>query len=645
MRFLADLRRFWKGFGRTGQVFLVALAVWLLLERLPVASGFGDLAQFVALVLGVVVAFRLIRHSIRKSIWRLRNRLLVAYLFVALVPLTLLILLGFAAAWAMSGQIAVYLITSEFERRLDLLERAGTSALRSPFGTPADAASRIGTIFAERAPGLEIVVTRNGVFHYPPNSPLQHPDAAWGKTRGVVTRNGELFSWINLQEGERRLTILAPMSKEFLDSLVPDLGDVSILSSQRDQKIRLSVGGANPNPNPAFGQGRIPQALNRFDLEVLWGAPIKVAQWDQPGVSQDALFMVRSRISAVLKVLFSQKADWDNSFGLVLISALAILFLIVELIALIIGISLSRSITRAVHNLYEGTERIMEGDFSHRIKIQGNDQLAALSDSFNRMTENVERLLQVAKEKERYEAELSIAREVQAQLYPSTVPESARLALTALYKPARSVSGDYFDYKRVGDSAIVIALGDVAGKGISAALLMATIQSAFRARMAALTNGYLPDPAQLVSELNQHLHANTAAAKYATFFLGIFDEKQSVLTYTNAGHLEPILVRGGKASKLDVNGMVIGAFPFAKYDCSRLELLPGDLVVWYTDGITEPENEYGEMFGEDRLIELLLRQGARGDREMLEEIARAVERWTGSPELQDDMTLLAARRL
>jgi sigma-B regulation protein RsbU (phosphoserine phosphatase) len=145
--------------------------------------------------------------------------------------------------------------------------------------------------------------------------------------------------------------------------------------------------------------------------------------------------------------------------------------------------------------------------------------------------------------------------------------------------------------------------------------------------------------------LNQHLHANTAAAKYATFFLGIFDEKQSVLTYTNAGHLEPILVRGGKASKLDVNGMVIGAFPFAKYDCSRLELLPGDLVVWYTDGITEPENEYGEMFGEERLMELLLRQGARGDREMLEEIARAVERWTGSPELQDDLTLLAARRL
>jgi sigma-B regulation protein RsbU (phosphoserine phosphatase) len=644
MRFLADVRTFWSGLGRIGQVFAVALAASLILGNVQIGGGLGTLAQIVATVSGVVLGFRLIRSAVRKSIWRLRNRLLVAYLFVALVPLTLLILLGFAAAWAMSGQIAVYLVTSEFERRLDLLERAGMNALRSNFGTPGDAIERIGGIFAERAPGVEIVITRNGISRYPKDSPLSHPPEAWGKTRGVVAKNGELYSWVNLIEGDRRLTIVAPMSRDFLGTLVPDLGDVSILSSQRDRKIKLSSG-ANPDPNPAFPRGKIPDALNRFDLEVLWGAPIKVAQWEVAGSTQDALFMVRSRISAVLKVLFSQKADWDNSFGLVLISALAILFLIVELIALMIGVSLSRSITRAVHNLYEGTERIMEGDFSHRIKIQGKDQLAALSGSFNRMTENVERLLRVAKEKERYEAELSIAREVQAQLYPSSVPESAGLALTALYKPARSVSGDYFDYRRVGDSAIVIALGDVAGKGISAALLMATIQSAFRSRVTALSNGHVPNPAEIVAELNKHLHANTEAAKYATFFLGVFDEKESVLTYTNAGHLEPILIRDGKASKLDVNGMVIGAFPFAKYNCSQLRLDPGDRVVWYTDGITEPENEYGEMFGEERLIELLLKQGPRSDRELLEEISAAVERWTESPELQDDMTLLVAHRI
>jgi sigma-B regulation protein RsbU (phosphoserine phosphatase) len=645
MRFLADVRKFWNGLGRIGQVFLVALFVWLLLEQFQAASALRSVAQFVTLISGIVLAFRLIRLSIRKSIWRLRNRLLVAYLFVALVPLTLLILLGFAAAWAMSGQIAVYLVTAEFDRRLDLLERAGGNAMRSNFGTPADAITRIGAIFGERAPGVEIVITRNGTWHYPEQSRLEHPNVAWGNTRGVVAKDGELYSWIHLEEGARRLTIVAPLSREFLSTLVPDLGEVSVLSTQRDQKIRLSSKSSATTDDVLFPTGRVPAALNRFDLEVLWGSPIKVGKWESPGTTQDALFMVRSRISAVLKVLFSQKADWDNSTGLVLISALAILFLIVELIALLIGVSLSRSITKAVQNLYEGTERIMEGDFSHRITIQGNDQVAALSGSFNRMTENVERLLQVAKEKERYEAELSIAREVQAQLYPSSVPESQGLALLALYKPARSVSGDYFDYRRMGEHAIVLALGDVAGKGISAALLMATIQSAFRSRMTALSNSSLPDPAEVVAELNQHLYANTAAAKYATFFLGFFDEKQSVLTYTNAGHLEPILVRGGKATKLEVNGMVIGAFPFAKYDCSRLELQPGDLVVWYTDGITEPENEFGEMFGEERLIELLLKQGTRSDQDLLEDISAAVERWTGTPELQDDMTLLLARRV
>jgi sigma-B regulation protein RsbU (phosphoserine phosphatase) len=645
MRFLADLRKFWRSLGRIGQVFVVALLVSLLLERLQAAEGLRNLSQFVAVVSGIALGFRLLRVATRKSIWRLRNRLLVAYLFMALVPLTLLILLGFAAAWAMSGQIAVYLVTSEFERRLDLLERAGGNAMRSNFGTPADAIARIGAIFGERAPGVEIVVTRSGVWRYPQNSQVEHPDPAWGNTRGVVAKDGELYNWVHLEEGDRRLTILAPMSREFLSTLVPDLGEVSVLASQREQKIKLSNRGVASSTGVIFPNGRVPDALNRFDLEVLWGAPIKVAQWESPGATQDALFMVRSRISAVLKVLFSQRADWDNSFGLVLISALAILFLIVELIALIIGVSLSRSITSAVHNLYEGTERIMEGDFSHRIKTKGNDQLAALGGSFNRMTENVERLLQVSKEKERYEAELSIAREVQAQLYPSCVPESDGLALTALYKSARSVSGDYFDYRRLGDSAIVLALGDVAGKGISAALLMATIQSAFRSRMTALSNGHLPSPAEVVADLNQHLYANTAAAKYATFFLGFFDEKQSVLTYTNAGHLEPILVRNGQATKLEVNGMVIGAFPFAKYDFSCLQLIPGDIVAWYTDGITEPENEYGEMFGEERLIEMLLKQGVRSDQELLEDISAAVERWTGTPELQDDMTLLIARRL
>jgi sigma-B regulation protein RsbU (phosphoserine phosphatase) len=151
---------------------------------------------------------------------------------------------------------------------------------------------------------------------------------------------------------------------------------------------------------------------------------------------------------------------------------------------------------------------------------------------------------------------------------------------------------------------------------------------------------------QLVSCLNRQLYATTSAEKYATFCMGIYDETTSVFTYTNAGHLPPLLVRGGQVQRLEVNGTVVGAFPFASYDESALNLQYGDLLVFYTDGITEPENAYGEMFGEDRLMALLAQNAQHDDEEKLIQIVLdGVRQWTASDELQDDMTLLLARRV
>jgi sigma-B regulation protein RsbU (phosphoserine phosphatase) len=142
------------------------------------------------------------------------------------------------------------------------------------------------------------------------------------------------------------------------------------------------------------------------------------------------------------------------------------------------------------------------------------------------------------------------------------------------------------------------------------------------------------------------VYASTAPEKFATFFFSLYDDATSLLTYVNAGHLPPILVRGGLASTLDTNGMVVGAFPFASYNESRLELQRGDLLVLYTDGITEPENEYGEDFGEQRLRELLVANADRDGAEITAEVMDAVRRWTAFPdELQDDMTLLVLRKL
>jgi phosphoserine phosphatase RsbU/P len=200
------------------------------------------------------------------------------------------------------------------------------------------------------------------------------------------------------------------------------------------------------------------------------------------------------------------------------------------------------------------------------------------------------------------------------------------------------------------DGKLAIAIGDVAGKGISAALLMATIQAAMRmelrasAELAASMNGLRYSTARMVSVLNQQLYATTSPEKYATFFFAIYDQATGLITYTNAGHLQPVLIRDGEPIRLEVSGTVVGAFPFSKYEESKLELRSGDLLVCYTDGISEPENEYGEMFGEERLIELVAKNAAWDDAAIIESVMEAVRQWTGVPELSDDMTLLLARR-
>jgi sigma-B regulation protein RsbU (phosphoserine phosphatase) len=302
--------------------------------------------------------------------------------------------------------------------------------------------------------------------------------------------------------------------------------------------------------------------------------------------------------------------------------------------------------------MYEGTQHIKEGDFAYRVPVKGNDQLADLTTSFNTMTENLGRLIVVAKEKERLESELAIAREVQNQLFPKDVPFTKTLELKGVCHPARMVSGDYYDFMALPHDSLAFAIGDVAGKGISAALLMATIQSTMRTQINTATgngngNGHYPQisTAAMVSILNRQLYATTAPEKYATFYFAMYDEAEHALTYTNAGHLSPMLVRDGHVSLLEPTGTVVGAFPFAVYEEKTVKLEHGDMLVAYTDGLVEPENAYGEMYGEERLQDLLLKYTHTESSEIIARAMEAVVQWTGALELPDDMTMVVARRI
>ncbi|MBZ5562602.1 MAG: PP2C family protein-serine/threonine phosphatase, partial [Acidobacteriia bacterium] len=293
--------------------------------------------------------------------------------------------------------------------------------------------------------------------------------------------------------------------------------------------------------------------------------------------------------------------------------------------------------------------RVKKGDFSYRIGIPSSDQLSALGEAFDSMTASVERLLRESQEKSRLESELEIARQVQRQLFPQTAPSVSGLELYGVCKAARSVSGDYYDFLRLGENRVGLVLGDVSGKGISAALLMAAIQSALRAQF---YDGFRPKPgtlaasfstAEIVARLNLQLYENTPAEKYVTFFFGHYDGATRRLSYTNAGHLPPVLFRHDRIERLRAGGTVVGLFASTEYEQAEIVLEPGDLLLAFTDGITEPENTYGEEFGEKRVLEVAQRALHDPPEVLVEEIYRSISDWTGSPELQDDMTLVVAK--
>ncbi len=648
--------------GRLEKAFLAAAAAYLAAWALSPGGLAATLFAVAAVVLGAGVLLRAVRFGIRRTIWRLRNRLLVAYVFIGVVPVVLLAALVGIGAFILTGQIAIYLVTTGLERRTSGLIDAAQGLAATPAGSLGDRLRWIGPYLRDRHPGLEMLVRRGGAqWRYPEEARLAPPPRGWGDSAGPLLKDGALYLWAHSVKGPAEVTLLAPLDPEILARLSPGVGDVSIIAPA------APAGGRRPRIvyqgkeyRPEVGRSRLPPPAHRLDREVDYISPVALAVWETPNRTEKRVLFIRTRCSAVLRTVFGQTVEWREGVTMayaatVLFLAVAGAFLVVELVSLLIGVNLTRTITRAVHELYRGTQQVMQGDFSHRIEVRGQDQLAELGRSFNRMTENLERLLAVAKEKERLQSELEIAREVQNQLFPRAVPEARTLRLTACCRPARLVSGDYYDYMSLPDSRVAMAIGDVAGKGISAALLMATLQSSMRAQLrtqrelaAAAGDGSAAlsfSTAALVSCLNQHLYAYTPPEKFATFYFAVYDDATGRLVYTNAGHPPPVLIRRGQPLRLEINGTVVGAFPSVSYGESMLRLQPGDLLVCFTDGVTEPENEYGEMFGEQRLIELLLSKADSDGEEILAAVAEAVRQWTGSAELQDDMTMLLARRL
>src|SRR4051812_23749124 len=380
-------------------------------------------------------------------------------------------------------------------------------------------------------------------------------------------------------------------------------------------------------------------------------ARIDVYDWTSGASHRDTValsFRLRAlynHLSSAQSLVLVSGMRFSDALLLILV-VIGVMFLIIEAVALVMGLALARSITSSVHELFMGTERVRQGDFTHRINIESRDQLGELADSFNQMTGSIENLLQTAAEKKRLEEELRIARQIQMSLLPRGPVDFPGMGITALCVPAREVGGDYYDFFQVGDRRMGVLIADVSGKGTSAALYMAELKGL----MLSLSQIH-QSPRQLLLEVNRILSENLDTRSFITMTYAVIDLNAGVLTFARAGHTPLIYLAadadGAGAQVLAPSGLVVGLrIPGAQEKFSELleedsiALRTGDVLVFYTDGITEAMNAESDLFGDARFSRLITEHGHLDTGDLRERILREIEAFVGAADQHDDMTMI-----
>ncbi len=695
-------------------------------------GGWVSFLVFIAAVLFSILLFRWLK---RRILWRLRNRLIVTYVFIGVIPVVLLAAMAFFSLFLFAGQFASFVVISELSAQLRSVE-AGNAAISNELasglerGSTPVAESLAGLKKRDRAWGRRQVrawygskilaisgeVPDGGDFSYPDflnrNSNEYARALREGKPfRAIVHDRGKLYLRVVsvLPVRSEKLTVVTsePLDKDLVGKIAQNLGEITLdesatppgetpeqpgsagdankLAAQTassvmptgkvpthkgiavsEDKSQVLVPANRQEGLQTFTVGAIPEPSNFLDQEIPFGTPLQDVDWDTGATERSgALLKVRTRPSMLYGHLFAALGEFARYVEDALIGV-GIFFALIEAIALFIGTRMTRTVTAAVAQLHEATRHVDRGDFSHRIPVKSHDQLSELAISFNTMTASIEKLIQEQKEKQRLENELVIAQEVQAQLFPRQVSELESLEVHGFCRPARTVSGDYYDFLTASSHKLILAVGDISGKGISAALLMATIHSAVRAYsmenlpqmrepvavgavagtgrvMATWPEGVEVSPGALLSLLNHQLYESTPPEKYATLFLGIYDGRSHHLTYSNGGHLPPILIgEDGAIRRLETGGTVVGLFDNMTYEEGAVEMHPGEIFLAYSDGVTEPENDFGE-FGEQRLIDLVRENRSLPLPQISQIVTVAVDDWIGDQEQPDDVTLVLAR--
>ena len=669
---------------------LAVYGVGLVLGRVPGFLAVIDTAAGLALAIGAVyVVVRLIAIGKRHLLWRVRRKLMLSYVFVGFFPATLIVVFFLLCGFLLFYNFSSYLVQSHLRGLADqakflaqgtaleiqraeggnvtgILERrqanatgemAGVSIAVVPADMTCPAASGRASVAAPAR-----VVTAGPWAHVEP--PAAIPE--WIGCEGVS--GVEAYSTpAGTGSGSRTDVLLRavafPDVRHPTYAVVVDLPVHEEISRQLRSETGIEMRGASIAPDSATAAGGVKPMAGRGG-EQLATRPaatgilsnlqsfLEYRDWSS-GESGTLILSTQLSIAELYERISSAQGLVSRASSQALLLILFViggLFILIEVMALGTGLALARSITGSVHELFTGTERVRQGDFTHKIAVTAQDQLGELAQSFNSMTASIEDLLREAAEKKRLEEELRIAREIQMSLLPQGALAMPGLSITALCVPAREVGGDYYDLLPIDAHRLGVLIADVSGKGTSAALYMAELKGL----MLSLSQIHTSPRALLVAADRIMAH-NLDARSFITMTYAIIDLRERTLTYARAGHTPlmylpgdgaPAAANGRRLRILTPDGLVLGLQMDGGGMFERLlqeqtiPLRDGDLYALYTDGISEAMNEADDCFGDERLGRLLEEHAELPSEELRERLLREIAAFVGSAPQHDDMTMI-----
>jgi phosphoserine phosphatase RsbU/P len=681
-------------------VRLVDFLIGLTLGRTPpVVSVIDTIASVVIAVAGLYFLVRGIALMKRHLLWRVRRKLIISYIFIGLIPAMLLLAFFLVGGVLLFSNFSAYLTRTEFRNlgeRVEGVARTAVAEIERAGGRDiADILARRQTTAAANFPGLSMVVLR-----------LDRPCAAdrrSGPERDQPATIASAGPWVHLDApdripdwidcgGFRGLVAASEQEASLLDRpATPTLPGAHLstvnIGAPVDTQVIVRAVVFPPSSSPGYGvvvDVPVNAAVKRLvrdaigvefvgvsdvskGVALLHARPIvndppagdadpsppltspaflEYRDWStgQPGMLTTSIRLgigeLYNRISAA--------PGLDNTSNIVifLLEFVGGLFLIIEIFALSFGVALARSITGSVHELFAGTERVRQGDFTHKIDVKADDQLGELASSFNSMTASIEDLLIQAAEKKRLEEELRIAHEIQMSLLPQGPLDAPGVSIVALCVPAREVGGDYYDVLRLPDGRIGLLIADVSGKGTSAALYMAELKGLMLSLSKIHTS-----PRELLIQANRLIAEHLDSRSFITMTYAVIDCAMGTMTFARAGHTPLIYVPGPGAGPrtaqiLVPDGLVLGLkidngekFE-ALLEEDTLALHPGDVCLFYTDGVTEAMNTGDDYFGDARLGELVEQHADLPAEEIRERVLREITAFVGAAPQHDDMTMI-----